>query len=281
MIGEKTTFPPSWLINGCLRRGWLYITPSYRLLPEVRGLDVVADALDSATWVARNLAERLIVAGSSAGGYLALFVATQLTTPSPLAFLSIYGMLDLTDSRYIEPGTTLMGLPPLSDTSTILREMSAAKDNKALDSYPFPENPSSDKRMLWIATSHQEALYPDLLTDRSGLSASIRQSGIGAIPAEHHKLFPAAFGLRKGFPPAAFLHGDKDDAVGVNQSVQLAEVLDGLGVKVMCEIVTEKGHGFDVMEIAAEVDVEKKTATEEPVYRSVRKILQFLGNELN
>lgn len=89
MIGEKTIFPPSWLINACMHRSWTYITLCYCLLPESSGCDIISDALYAANWAMAKVTEHLILAGSSAGGYLALSVATRLTTPKPLAVLSV------------------------------------------------------------------------------------------------------------------------------------------------------------------------------------------------
>ncbi|OCL14610.1 alpha/beta-hydrolase [Glonium stellatum] len=279
VIGEKTTFPPSWLINACVRRGWIYITPAYRLLPEAQGVDVVADALDAAKWVTESLSTRLIVAGSSAGGLLALSVATQLTRP--LAVLSVYGMLDLTSTRYIEQGTMLMGNPPIPDVRPILDQIEAAKKDAVLDGYPFPSHPPTDKRMLWIAVAHQEAIYPDLLTGHAGLAGMIRKGGIDAIPTNLRHLFPVAFALRGDLPPTAFLHGDDDNAIHVDQSIKVAEALNKLGVKVTCEIVPGKGHGFDVREIPATVDIESDTNTNLPMYKSLRSILAFLDGVVN
>lgn len=75
LIGEKTTFPPYWLINACKNRGWTYATASYRLLPEADGREILEDALDAVCWVYNNVSHRIIVAGSSAGAHVA-FTAT-------------------------------------------------------------------------------------------------------------------------------------------------------------------------------------------------------------
>jgi acetyl esterase/lipase len=264
-----------------LRRGWTYITPSYRLLPESTGEDVIADAIDAAAWVASNLTKRLVVAGSSAGGFLSLSVATRMTAPRPLAMLSIYGMLDMTSSRYVEPGTTLMENPLIHNAGSLLQEMDAMKGTSALDGYPFPQNPLTDKRMSWIAAAHQEATYPDLITGYPGLAAMIRKNGVDSIPLKYRQLFPVAFGLRADLPPVALLHGDQDTAVGYEQSIQCAKALAGFGVSVACEIVPGKGHGFDVMEISPDVDIEHQTADGDLVYQQLRNILNFIDSTTN
>ena len=111
-----------WLINACQRRNWAYITPSYRLLPEAKGLDILSDAIDASFWVRKNLTERIILAGSSAGALLAFATAAHPRSSPPLCLLSIYGMLDLTAERYILPGSPLVG-PPMDESRAIMQQM--------------------------------------------------------------------------------------------------------------------------------------------------------------
>ncbi|GAE00258.1 hypothetical protein AN5432.2, partial [Paecilomyces variotii No. 5] len=108
VIGEKGTLPPHWLVNACYHRGWVYATASYRLLPEAKGLDIIQDVVDAVCWVHENISTRVIIAGSSAGGYLALAAAAHPDTPRPIAVLSIYGMLNPASDRYIHPGKPLL-----------------------------------------------------------------------------------------------------------------------------------------------------------------------------
>ncbi|KAF2019972.1 alpha/beta-hydrolase [Aaosphaeria arxii CBS 175.79] len=277
MVGEKTTFPPYWLINACLRRGWTYITPAYRLLPETPGLDIIDDALDAAQWVAKNVSERLVIAGSSAGGFLALSVATRLIEPKPVATLCVYGILDLTAARYTNPGKPVLGSQLMPNVSTILHEMEAARDGDELDGYAFPDDLLADKRMSWINAAHQEAIYPDLLSRSQGLAAMIRTSGPTSIPEAYRALFPSTFGASKDMPPVAFLHGGQDDLVDASQSIQVSEHLQRLGVDTICAVVPGKGHGFDV-EIAAEVDVEEAQGVHNPAYTELKSVLGFIDN---
>lgn len=274
VIGEKTTFPPSWLISACHRRHWAYITASYRLLPEATGLDILDDAIDACIWVSAHLTKRIILAGSSAGGFLALATAAHPRSPPPLCVLSIYGMLDLTSPWYTQPRHSFLG-PRIEDPIPIIREIGVAKNEHAIDGYAFPEDTAKDKRWTWIRALHQEGVFPDILTRVEGLSRRIQEEGVEVIPLEQRALFPAAFGLDATYPPTALIHGDADIMVEFDQSERVARRLENAGVKVLLERVVGKDHGFDV-EIPLGVDVESERG--HGFYDNLRRILKFLDS---
>ncbi|KAL4808169.1 Alpha/Beta hydrolase protein [Aspergillus unguis] len=253
VLGEKTTGPPHWLINACLARGWTFATPSYRLLPEASGLETLSDTLDAVKWIAQNVSTKIIIAGSSAGGYLSLATAAHPECPRPLAVLSIYGMLDPAGRRYILPGEPLKNaVEGLDGVVSDIRD--AIKNGKVIDGASFTINPPNEPRMSWIRAMHEAALYPDILTRVDGLARGIAENGVDVIPNEYRVLFPASFGLKRGFPPTVFLHGDADDLVRIELSESVQEKLAGLGVDVVLERAEGQGHGFDHMNF---VDLDK------------------------
>lgn len=223
-------------------------------MPESTGLEVLSDALDAVQWTHKNISDRIIIAGSSAGGYLALATAAHPECPRPLAVLSIDGMLDPASTRYIEPGTPLRAV--IADLPIALEEIDAAMNSgKALDGYAFPESPPTDQRFRWIRALHQAAKYPDLLTRTPGLAGQIAEQGADAIPERYRTLFPVSFGLMEDFPPTVLLHGDDDVLVGLDQSTSVAERMISLGINVHLEIAKGQGHGF---EAKGEVDIDAK-----------------------
>ena len=274
VIGEKNTFPPHWLINACYARGWTYATASYRLMPESTGLEVLSDALDAVQWIHKNVSHRILIAGSSAGGYLALATAAHPKCPRPLAVLSVYGMLDPASKRYIEAGTALRA--PIADLPIALDEIdTAVTSGKAIDGYAFPASPPTDQRFRWIGALHQAAKYPDLLTRTPGLAGQISAQGADAIPERYRSLFPVSFGLKPDFPPTILLHGDDDVLVGLDQSASVAEKMSALGVDVYLEIAKGQGHGFEVKDV---IDIDAKDAEGEAVRmkESLRRVITAL-----
>lgn len=81
ITGDRTAIP-TWLLNATLRRNWLLVSADYRVLPESTAFSTVEDIKSAYNWVTNSLnalfpaAEadlvRVIVAGSSAGGWCSL-----------------------------------------------------------------------------------------------------------------------------------------------------------------------------------------------------------------
>lgn len=276
-MGEKQSFRPTWLIRACRKRGWAYASPSYRLLPEATGLEILSDARDALQWTQRSISKRVIVAGSSAGGYLALAVTTLKPEPAPVALLSIYGMLDFLSSHYLVSNTSILG--PLEQLDSTVAEIDRAKvAGEQLDGYTFPENLVSDQRFRWIRAMHEASLYPGLLSRQANLVEEIQANGIDEVPVKFRALFPASFGLESGFPRVVMLHGDADVFVPVDQSQGLADKLKALNVPVHLEAIQGIGHGFDVMVVPTGVDIESEIhgADQNNVYDSLRRVLLSL-----
>lgn len=269
------TFPPNWLIDACLARGWTYATASYRLMPESPGLDVLADAVDAVKWVHENISHRIIIAGSSAGGYLALAAAAHHETPKPVAVLSIYGLLDPSGRRYIERGLPLRA--PIPDLQATLQDLdTATRTGKVIDGYPFPLSPPTDQRFKWICALHEDAKYPDQLTRIPDLAKEIASQGVSIIPEKYRVLFPVSFGLNKNFPPTILLHGKEDILVQYDQSTSVAEKMRSQGIDTHLELVEAEGHGFDTKETNVEsMDLENGDT---PVRGSLRRVIVALEN---
>jgi len=267
-----------WLINACQRRNWAYITPSYRLLPEAKGLDILSDAIDASFWVRKNLTERIILAGSSAGALLAFATAAHPRSSPPLCLLSIYGMLDLTAERYIIPGCPLVG-PPMDESRAIMQQMEGVAQNaETIDGYPFPEDPGTDTRFAWINAMHQEATIPDTLIRIPGLSKRIRELGAEIIPKEQRALFPALFAVSGRWPPTILIHGEADSMVAIDQSEGMADKLESVGVRVLFERVGGKDHGFDVGESPLDINLDVPNENDPAFYEALRRALKFLDS---
>ncbi|KAH7130958.1 hypothetical protein EDB81DRAFT_763622 [Dactylonectria macrodidyma] len=155
----------------------------------------------------------------------------------------------------------------------------AAKTGQPIVGYAIPED-EHNKRMGWITALHEAAIYPDILCGTPGLSSLIRNDGLQSLPYEVRQFFRLDFGLDLGFPPTAFLHGDKDSCVDVAQSILAAEKLREAGVKTCLEVVPGKEHGFDVIEVAPDANFEAKGESSVLAVH-LKSILHFLGQIVN
>ncbi|KAM0246452.1 hypothetical protein ACHAP5_004767 [Fusarium lateritium] len=284
IVGDRYSFLPHWLLNAAVARKYIFVSPEYKLVPESSAHASLDDSVDAYNWVRSSLSDvigrrisSVLLAGSSAGGYLALATANAVAE-KPTAVLSIYGMLDAANSRYTTPGTSIWGAPPF-DTSTVLSNFPKAKENddrKAISAYPPPENVENDLRFKVAAALHIDALFPDYITGVDGLSREIAEKGIEAIPEKHRRLFPLSFGDLAKLSPTFLLHGMNDSAVTVDCSVQAEKKLREAGVNVVKDFPDDGEHGFDVR--AGNIDVEKKDADGVANVESLRNALRFLDN---
>lgn len=244
-------------------------------MPETNAVDIVQDAVDATVWVRNHVSKSgpLIVAGSSAGGYLALATAAHPATPPVMALLSVYGMLDPAARRYVQPGQAMAA--PVENLDVVVKEIYAATESVATDGYPFPANPAADKRFTWMKALHEAALFPDLMTGIRGLAQQINREGTEAIPERFRFLFPATFGLSASFPPTILVHGTDDTAVDIEYSRDVVRQLQAFGVKAHLEAVNGQGHGFDVRGIPGDVDVFRDHDAA-GFYSSLAKAITFL-----
>ncbi|KAJ5598078.1 elymoclavine monooxygenase [Penicillium hordei] len=310
VVGDRQSFLPYWLLNGCAARGWIFVTPDYRLLPEVTAHEAVADALDAYLWIRQSLASALnisigpvISAGSSAGAYLAL-TSASLAAPShkPDALLFLYGILDPLHERYNQPVGNFFGMSPI-DSQPFFDEWEegqrkAATDGKpsqALSGYPIPQNPSADVRMGLIAALHCMARLPDYMAGIPGLGSKIRgnyndknSSGgdgsgsnaksvmVDLVPEKARELFAIALGRVAGLPRTAVLHGRNDAAVPFAVSQSATETLRQLGVAVHTEFPDDAPHGFDAMVGNVDIEQSKEPSLDTPAFDGLRGVLRWL-----
>ncbi|KAK6065689.1 hypothetical protein SCUP234_12450 [Seiridium cupressi] len=286
LVGDRRSFLPYWLVRACASRKWIFVSPDYRLIPESTALQSVEDAVGAYEWVLSALQTELgreigpvLMAGSSAGGYLALATASSVQR-KPSGLLLIYGVLDVTFSRYTTPGTNVFGRPVVDTKGTLAKYPKAADadDRPSVSAYPLPADPTTDDRFGLIAAVHIDALLIDYMTGIEGIGQAIAKEGPRAIPKKLRVLFPLSFGDLAKLPPTMLLHGRNDSAVPVELSLIAKEKLQAAGVEVSSELPDNAEHGFDAM--AGNVDVETPEGESVTAFTSLRNAISFLSAAL-
>ncbi|KAJ5090929.1 hypothetical protein N7532_009613 [Penicillium argentinense] len=271
MIGEKSSFPPYWLINACRHRNWAYATASYRLLPEASGLDMLSDSRDVTQWIYDNITTNIIIAGSSAGGYLAFATAALPESPPIRSLLTVCGGFDFSRPKWIQP----QGRP--EDIAETIDALNAAIYNgHPVDSHPIPIDHAAaaqDKRIQLIKPFLAAAKFPEALLHIPDIGLKIISQGLDTIPVSHRALFPLAFGVTDKFPPTVLIHGDQDVMVEFEESTSAAEKLKEVGVKFILERAEGCGHGFDVQ---GPIDLDAVGSDEPMFYVNLRRGIEFL-----
>ncbi|GFZ44282.1 hypothetical protein JCM24511_02004 [Saitozyma sp. JCM 24511] len=101
---QRNSWFPHWLLRECLQAGLAFIAADYTLLGPGTAHDMVRDVKRLFWWIQHELnlelgkhggskvsPERVVVAGESAGGYLA-YLSGVHAEPKPRAIASLYGM---------------------------------------------------------------------------------------------------------------------------------------------------------------------------------------------
>ena len=89
MTGERGMMAP--LANALAAQGFMVIAPEYRLIPEAPWPAQIDDITAAVSWVAANAEglgiarDRIVLAGGSAGGHLALLATARLRQEIPIA----------------------------------------------------------------------------------------------------------------------------------------------------------------------------------------------------
>ena len=107
MMGSKKWVQPD-LMELCRNEGYCLVSANYRLAPQVKLPEIIEDLRDLMKWVSERGPElfhadasRIVVTGSSAGGYLTMM--TGILQPRPSALVAYYGYGDVDGPWYTTP----------------------------------------------------------------------------------------------------------------------------------------------------------------------------------
>lgn len=239
---------PDWhaayFIPFITRNNAIVVTPNYRLTPEHPGAEIVQDLRDFWTWFHGGGVEkflnantpdknididysRLLVAGESAGGYMALM--SGLTQPKGVikAILAQYPMTEYF-RRGPESPDPDMPVPPSS----------------AIDAHMASVTPGT------VVSSAIPPFRGDLISALSTHDRYLEFFG------DDKALWPVHLVEQKDWlPPTWIIHGDKDRIVAVQDSQAFVEKAKRLeGVQLLFSVREGQDHGFDV---AAKEDEEE------------------------
>ncbi|KAF7376248.1 Polyketide synthase [Mycena sanguinolenta] len=220
------------------------VSADYRLAPQTRLPGILADCRAAMDFVRspafadatghRVDASKMVVSGSSAGGWLCLlagtgvgYAACGLEPPSPVSGIAaLYPISDLADPFWKTKQHPVSYMPRV-----IADEEVAPFINPAADSVGFSAPDS--KRSIFYHYMVQEAILESLLLDGTGIPAS----AVGVAPALKTGKFTV--------PPTYIIHGDIDDKVPCSQARDVAAAMRELKADVEYEELPGVNHLFD------------------------------------
>jgi len=162
-----------------LTKDAIIITPDYRLLPEVTGLEILDDVRDFFSWLSQPESltsslpngvsvdkDNILVAGESAGGYLAIQSALLPASSSKVGVvIAQYPMIDFRDRYYTEAYDKQISRPPTPQLDpSILRDYLANMEVGGTIVSAVPQ-----ERMALVGSFIQQGMYGKLFGEDSNL----------------------------------------------------------------------------------------------------------------
>ncbi|RBR13215.1 hypothetical protein FVER53590_09903 [Fusarium verticillioides] len=249
LITGSSLFPAwfsKWVLDFAEEQDAVIISPNYRLLPEVKGWDIIHDMGNFWNWVhcggpSRHLAAigqqklqldliRTLLVGESAGGYLALqSVLSGFVRPK--AIIALYPMVDMKAAHFTESyAKSIVGVPnyPNEDVNKFL---SATVVKPAITEADPPVRLDSA-----MAVVHN-GRYLELLGEDPDLFILERIKKMALTSSNYEKSL---------FPPLFLLHGEGDTAVPVDGTRKLVDCLQWFDQSTQIYLAVRPGdHGFD------------------------------------
>lgn len=231
MMGSKKGVPKQ-LKALCEKEKFVLVSLDYRLAPEAKIPEIIEDLKDGMNWIRVSGPElfgadpqKMVVAGASAGGYLAMMSGIVTKTP-PTAIVAYWGFGDI-DGKW---------------TTT-------------------PNEYYRKKMSLISKEDAYAALSKEVLTNtdnvkgrgRGNLFIYFKQNGLWAKEAsgfdpvsESEKFIPYCpiKNLTDKYPPILFLHGTADTDVPYEKSVAMVEELKRLKRPYELITIEKGGHGL-------------------------------------
>lgn len=213
-------------MNGVSKYGYALVSSDYRLAPQTGVREILQDVKDCIAFIRNELAAklggdaldptRLVVSGSSAGGYLTLLTGLYVE-PKPSALLCIYPITDPLGQFFSSPQPDEIVDPAL--VAEFLNVDGEVVGNNA----PGPR----DKMYNHMLENANYAQLLQVSGDEFRISKNIDRCGL---------------------PPTYIVHGDADIDVGVDQVDEVVGVMVGLGLEVVYKRPRGVAHSFDLTE---------------------------------
>ncbi|MCC7499185.1 MAG: alpha/beta hydrolase [Bryobacterales bacterium] len=228
MIGSRHLSPRSRILRLLRQAGFTVISIDYRLAPETKLEQIIADVRDAFSWIDTHSGElgvdtaRMVVSGGSAGGYLTLMTGFAVK-PVPRALASFWGYGDIAGDWYSKPDAFYRKQPLVS------REQAEA----SVGSQAITDPPPGNRRFDFYLYCRQQGLWPKEVS--------------GHDPVAEPRWFDAYCPIRNvtlSYPPTILVHGTGDTDVPYALSEAMAAKLAQVGVEHRLITVPNGSHGI-------------------------------------
>ena len=231
IMGNRNSVPKN-IKDLCHTEGYALVSIDYRLAPEVKLPEIIADVDDAFTWIRGQGAKtckldgnRIVVTGGSAGGYLTLMTGVRIK-PKPTALVAYWGYGDVDGDWYTKPSEFYRKQPLVNKEEAL-----AGVGGKVLTgSEPGYDGKARSRYYLYL---RQNGLWTNEVTGFDPMT-------------ERKKLDPycPVRNVTKDYPPTMLVHGLDDTDVPYSLSADMVKELAKHKVDYKIATVANAGHGL-------------------------------------
>ncbi len=218
--------------QAALERGCALVSIDYRLAPETKLPEIIADVEDAFRWIhtqgptqAHLDTNHVVVSGGSAGGYLTLLVGHRVK-PRPDVLVAFWGYGSLVAPWYSEPS------PHRRHQGA--KDLSRARVQKEVDGPPISDSRErKGNGGLFYQYCRQHGIWP--------------QEVAGWDPKTEEAKFAPYMPVRnvtQDYPPTFLFHGTEDTDVPYEESASMAREFKKHGVPHVLFAVKGGEHGL-------------------------------------
>jgi acetyl esterase/lipase len=221
----------------CQREGYTLVSLDYRLAPETKLPGIIGDIRDGLRWIReqgprlfQSDQQRMVVAGESAGGYLAMTTGYAVQPP-PRALVTYWGYGDIAATWYTEPSPFYRERLPLLSEEELLR---LQVPGTRIITQSGPGSATYQNRTRYYTHLRQHGLWVQAVTglDPNADRAELRQ-------------YAPLYNVSVSYPPLLMIHGTEDEDVPHGESAAMARVLTRHGVAHELLSVAGGGHRLE------------------------------------
>jgi acetyl esterase/lipase len=231
-MGNRKSVPRN-LLDLCRDEGYALVSIDYRLAPEVKLPEIIADVEDALRWMrgtgakeAHLDADRVVVTGGSAGGYLTLMTGV-VVKPRPKGLVAYWGYGDVDGDWYTKPSEFYRKQVPLIDKADAYKGVGGKVITGSEDGTDFKARGRFYHYLRQNGLWTKEVTGFDPATEKAKLD---RYCPVRNVSAE--------------YPPTLLVHGTEDTDVPFQLSADMAKELDRHKVPHELVTVTGAGHGL-------------------------------------
>lgn len=225
------------LLGFAEREGYAVASIDYRLAPETKLPEIINDIEEAFRWLSGEGARqfyldptRVVVMGSSAGGYLTLVTGYRVH-PKPRALISLYGYGELLSDWYTKPSPNHWHYPKEGEGVVVIsRERAESQTDGTIISNAQARK--GDGVLIYLYY-RQNGIWPQ---EVSGFPP--------AILAREMAPFEPVRNVSAGYPPTLLIHGINDKDVPYEQSKLMAKQFERYGVPFSLVSIENGDHGL-------------------------------------